>query len=277
MKHAAAPDPSQKKKSKVVVIIFLVIFIGGFCFGAFMLGKTLLTAKHEQDTFDELHGMIDEDAIDGELSGLGHLLRYDQLYALNHDFFGWLKIEDTKIDYPVMYTPTDSEYYLHRDFFKNYSESGMLFVDGDCPAKGNYYLIYGHHMLNGTMFGKLPDYGDYDYYQKHKIINFDTLYERRQYEVCAVFYAKVYDVRDEEGHFCYYNYKDLSSQAVFDEYVANIKQIELYDTGITPQYGDELIALSTCNYHTDDGRFVVVARRIKDEKQPATTAPTTAE
>ena len=249
------------KVKRAVVIIFLVIFIAGFAIGAFMLIKTLLTAKHEKETFDQVASMVEDST---ELNGdTGTLRKYDPLYNANKDFFGWLKIEGTQIDYPVMYKPEDGEYYLHRDFYGNYSESGMLFIDGGCRADGKYYLIYGHHMRNGSMFGELPKYRDRSFYEEHKTIFFDTRYELRDYEVVAAFYSQIYDKADEEGRFCYYNYTDLSTPQTFSEYVAAIKAISVYDTGVTPKYGDELIALSTCNYHTEDGRFVVVARRIK--------------
>lgn len=275
MKHAAPTPPAKKKGGRAVVIILLIIFIGGFCVGGFMLGKTLLTAKHEQDTYDAIHKIVDDAADGDELSEKGTLRKYDPLYDLNKDFFGWLKIEGTKIDYPVMQKPYDNEYYLHHDFYGEYSESGMLFIDGDCPADGNYFLIYGHHMRNGSMFGSLPDYNDRKFYEKHKTIFFDTRYERRDYEICAVFYSEVYDVKDEAGRFCYYNYKDLSSKQEFEEYVANVKERSIYDTGVTPKFGDDLIVLSTCNYHTEDGRFVVVARKSKvEKKEPETTALT---
>ena len=262
MRHAIDTPGKPKKKGKAVVIVILSVFIVGFIIGAVMLTITLLNAFREQETFNELADMVqDTDETDN-----GVLRKYDELYKKNPDFFGWLKIEGTKIDYPVMYTPRDSEYYLHRDFYGNYSFSGMLFIDGDCPADGNYYLIYGHHMNNGTMFGELPKYADKKFYEEHKTVFFDTRYEIRDYEVVAAFYAKAYPKGEEEG-FCYYQYKDLRSESAFNEYVANVKAIAIYDTGITPVYGDELITMSTCNYHTEDGRFVVVARRIKDKNQ----------
>ena len=277
MKHAApapADTPSKKKKGKVVVIIFLVVFIVGFAVGAFMLSKTVITAVKEQNTFDDLQKIVEDVDNGDELSENGTLRKYDPLYEKNKDFFGWLKIEGMNIDYPVMYRPGDSEYYLHHDFYGDYSESGMLFIDGDCPYDSNYYLIYGHHMHNGSMFGSLPDYGDYEFYKKHKTVFFDTRFERRDYEICSVFYSEVYDRKDEAGKFCYYNVKDLRSKEKFDEYVANIKQRSIYDTGVTPTFGDQLITLSTCNYHTEDGRFVVVARQVKQEKKATeTTAP----
>ena len=254
--------PQNKKKGKKVVTILLTVFIIGFLVGAIMLGITLWRAFQEQKTFDDLSGLVgDTDEVDEN----GNLRKYDELYKRNPDFFGWLKIEGTVIDYPVMYTPRDSEYYLHRDFYGKYSDSGMLFIDGECPAKSNYYLIYGHHMNNGSMFGQLPKYADKAFYEDHKIVFFDTRTELRDYEVVAAFYGKVYPVDEEKDHFCYYTYKDLSNKKDFEEYVANVKACQIYETGITPVYGDELIVLSTCNYHTSDGRFVVVARRLKDK------------
>lgn len=261
MKHVKE-TPKTKKKGKAGVIILLVILVAGFCFGAYMLTKTLLNAKHEQETFDNLSQMIGDT---DEKDDSGALRKYNELYNKNPDFFGWLKIEGTKIDYPVMYKPADSEYYLHRDFYGNYSDSGMLFIDGQCPVNGNYYLIYGHHMNNGSMFGELPKYQDKKFYEEHKTVFFDTRYEIRDYEVVAAFYSKAYPEDEEEGHFCYYQYKDLTSEVDFNEYVANVKANQIYETGITPVYGDELITMSTCNYHTEDGRFVVVARRIKNK------------
>ena len=262
MRHVKEELPQKKKKGKVAVTIILSVFIAGFILGAAMLIWTLWKAAQEQKTFDELSDMlVDTDEVDED----GNLRRYSELYLRNPDFFGWLKIEDTKIDYPVMYKPSDSEYYLHRDFDGNYSDSGMLFIDGECPKDGNYYLIYGHHMNNGTMFGELPKYADKKYYEDHKIVFFDTRTELRDYEVVAAFYGKVYPEDEEEGRFCYYKYKDLSNKKDFEEYVANVKANQIYETGITPVYGDELITLSTCNYHTSDGRCVVVARRLKEK------------
>ena len=189
------------------------------------------------------------------------LPQYLPLYERNPDFFGWLSIEGTDIDYPVMYTPVDPEHYLRRAFDGSYSGSGVPFVDGNCPADGSYYLIYGHHMNNGTMFGQLPEYQDEEFCKEHPVICFDTLYEQREYVVMAAFFSRIYG-KNEQGVFRYYEYFDLSDPAVFEEYVRQVSAAALYDTGITAGYGDELLALSTCNYHTADGSFVVVAKRI---------------
>ncbi|OUQ75818.1 class B sortase [Flavonifractor sp. An100] len=185
---------------------------------------------------------------------------YAALHGENPDLFGWVKIEGTKLDYPVMFTPEDPEYYLRRAFDGSYSVAGVPFLDGDCQEDGNHYLVYGHHMKNGTMFGSLPGYANEDYWAEHPAIQFDTLDEEGGYEVLAAFYSEIYPV-DAEGVFRYYEYADLSDPERFTEYVEQAKAAALYDTGIAAQYGDRLLTLSTCSYHTDNGRFVVVARK----------------
>ena len=183
---------------------------------------------------------------------------YDELYNRNHDFFGWMKIDDTVIDYPVMYVPGDNEKYLHTDFDGDYSESGELFMDGYCNPDGLHYLIYGHHMFNGSMFGNLPKYADTDYYNEHKIIHFNTRFETADYEVFAAFYSKIYDANDNTD-FQYYECRTLDDEQSYNYYVSNVKALSEFESGITPQYGEKIITLSTCNYHTEDGRFVVCA------------------
>ena len=189
------------------------------------------------------------------------LPQFAPLYEQNQDLFGWLRIDGTPIDYPVMYKPNDSEYYLHRNFYEEELYSGSLYIDGACPADGKFYLIYGHNMKNQSMFGTLKRYAGKDYWESHKTIQFDTLYEKRSYVVVAAFYSRV-EAAGTDG-FQYYDYRDLSSPSVFEEYVAGAMKASLYETGITVSYGDELITLSTCNNNIRDGRFVVVAKRLR--------------
>ena len=119
--------------------------------------------------------------------------------------------------------------------------------------------LYGHHMKNETMFGTLPKYADKEYWEQHKTICFDTLYEHGEYEVISAFYGKA--IAKGDTGFRYYQYTDLTDPAVFDEYMEQVNAAAIYDTGITAEYGDELITLSTCSYHTENGRFVVVAKK----------------
>ena len=113
------------------------------------------------------------------------------------------------------------------------------------------------------MFGELDAYQSQEYAQAHPLIRFDTLREERVYQVLAVFRSRVY-WQEERGVFRYYQYADLSSRESFEEYVAQVKRAALFDTGVEAAYGDELLTLSTCSYHTQNGRFVLVAVRLRD-------------
>lgn len=187
------------------------------------------------------------------------LPQYAQLYQQNPDMVGWIKIEGTAIDYPVMHTPADPEKYLHVNFEGAYSYPGVPFVDAACTMDSDNLLIYGHNMPNGTMFRSLMQYQQKNFWQNHPTIVFNTLYEEQEYEVLAAFYDRVY--YKTEDVFKFYQFIDPETEEEFDEGIAQFKEKALYDTGVTAEYGDRLITLVTCAYHTDHGRFVVVARR----------------
>ena len=188
------------------------------------------------------------------------LPQYAPLYARNNDLAGWLTIDGTKIDYAVMYTPDNIEKYIHKGFNGKYAAGGSLFLGDGWFAGSNYAIIYGHHMKNGTMFSSLTNYTDASFAASHPVIRFDTLYQEREYEVVCAFYSKVYG-EDEPDAFRYYAYVTLPTQEIFDGYMQQVRAIALYDTGVSVSYGDSLLVLSTCSYHTTDGRFAVLARR----------------
>lgn len=189
------------------------------------------------------------------------LEKYKSLYKTNKNLIGWLKIDDTNIDYPVMQT-VNNEYYLDHNTKQEKDKNGTLFLDKDCSITrtSTNYIIYGHHMKSGKMFGDLDRYKEEDFYKKHKTISFDTIYEEGTYEVMYVFLSKIY--YEEEVVFKYYQFIDANSEQEFDSYMEEMAQMSLYDTGVTAQYGDQLLTLSTCDYEQEDGRFVVVAKRI---------------
>lgn len=262
-RYAPKNAEKPKKKKRILPKILLILFAAVFAVSAFMVGKYLYTAQKEQSTFDELASIVSSNTAATDPPKGKPLPEYQPLWEKNPDYYGWLKIDDTNINYPVMYTPDDPEHYLHRDFYGDYSESGMLFIDGECRPDSNYMLIYGHHMNSGAMFAALPSYGDYSFWQSHSVIRFNSRTERNNYKVFAAFYSKVYEKGD-TSHFKYYEWKDLSKEEDFNEYISNVKAMSAYDTGITPAFGDDIIVLSTCNYHTKDGRFVVAA--VKEKK-----------
>ncbi len=192
------------------------------------------------------------------------LTNMSALYEENPDIVGWIKIEGTVIDYPVMYTKDDGEFYLYRNFYKNKDVNGSIFLDEHCtmdPFSTNL-LLHGHNMNNGSMFGALMKYKSQDFYNSHKRILFDTLYENQVYEIISVFKSKVYNVSD--NVFKYYKFYNAKNKEEFKDFVDNIKRLSLYDTGVTARYGDKFITLSTCENSTPNGRFVVVAKKIKE-------------
>ena len=190
---------------------------------------------------------------------------YQPLVHENSNLAAWLIIEGIDVDYPVLYTPDNPEYYLRRAFDGSYALSGSLFIGANSAPDGSNIIIYGHNMNDGSMFGKLNSYADEDYAKEHQEIIYDLIqpdgsYERLTFEVMAAFYSRIYSV-DEENVFRYYYATDLSAPEEFQSYVEQTMADSLYDLGVTAEYGDRLLTLSTCSYHTEDGRFVVVARQ----------------
>lgn len=188
--------------------------------------------------------------------------QYHSLYQLNKRLAGWLKIEGTVIDYPVMQT-VDNEYYLTHNFEQETDKNGSLFLDMSCDiiSRNTNLIIYGHRMQSGKMFGSLELYKDKNYYEKHKTIEFDTIYEEGTYQIMYVFRSKIFN--EEDITFKYYQFFDAYSEEEFNSYMEEMKNMSFYDTGLTAVYGDQLLTLSTCDYYEDDGRFVVVAKRVK--------------
>lgn len=186
---------------------------------------------------------------------------YATLYAKNKKLAGWLKIDGTKIDYPVMQT-TDNEYYLNHNYNQEKDNNGSLFLDCSCSLypRSTNMIIYGHHMKSGSMFGNLQKYANEKYGKEHSIITFDTIYEHATYQVMYVFYSKVYDT--DELVFKYYQFIDANSEKEFDYYMSEMEAVSLYDTGVTASFGDSLLTLSTCDSSQSGGRFAVVAKRI---------------
>jgi sortase B len=186
---------------------------------------------------------------------------YKNLLNKNQKLIGWVKIDDTNIDYPVMQT-TDNEYYLDHNLNQEYDKNGSIFMDKDCDVikPSTNFILYGHHMKSGQMFGGLDKYQDKSYAEKHPYISFDTIYEHGTYQVMYVFRSKVYS--EEDVNFKYYQFIDALSETEFDSNMQEMAAMSLYDTGVTAQYGDRLLTLSTCDYQEKNGRFVVVAKKI---------------
>ena len=181
------------------------------------------------------------------------------LHERNPDCVAWITIEGTVIDYPVMYRPGQKNYYLHRDFNGKHVSAGALFIAENCdPDSSDNVIIYGHHMNSGKMFAALNKYKKQSFYEEHSRIVYETLNGQDTYEVMFAFTTPVYTGHDFE----YYAFSKANSAEEYDAFISACRARALYDTGVTAQYGDKLLTLSTCEYSQKNGRMVVVARRI---------------
>ena len=276
-------NKEKKKKKNIPFIISAILFVSagiGMCF-------YLLSLKKQEEEFEELRSKItvstDMEGDGSESSaaqGLDYYLidgvvvqkEFKDLYLENSDTIGWVKAEDTTIDYPVVFKKGDEEYYSHKNFNKEYSFNGCIFGGGatDIVTPSENIIIYGHHIVGKRMFGALDFYEDEQYYKNHKYITFDTLRQTGKYEVIAVFRTKI-NTGDKKA-FQYYEYTNMGKKD-FNEYIENIKKLTPYNIPTTAEYGDQLLTLSTCAYHTSNGRFVVVAKRIEGNEVDLSKKP----
>lgn len=214
----------------------------------------------QEDNEQEKAPLLKEEVIEeeGEVS-----IVFEELYNQNIDIVAWISIPDTRVNYPVMHTPEKPEYYLYRNFKKEYSVSGVPFMDAKSSLESptDNVLIHGHNMKNGSMFAQLLAYKDEAFLKEHPSIDLYTFDQKRTYDILSVFPTSAYN---NGSNLDYHNFTEAKDEKAFDHYVAKAKELSLFETGIEAQYGDQLMTLSTCAYHTANGRFVVIAReRLK--------------
>ena len=188
--------------------------------------------------------------------------QYAILYSMYPDVVGWIKVDGTPIDYPVMQDTTGEDYYLNHNFEGKEDNKGAPFVDTDTQIKplDSNIVIYGHNARDGSMFGDLDAYLDQNFYRKHPSISFDTIYETGTYQIVAVVKTHVRN-KDESG-FRYYWFRNYENRGQFQDLLDFISENQLYDTGEHLSYGDSMIMLSTCEYTVENGRLVIIAKRI---------------
>lgn len=264
---------------KLVYTLTIVLLVLVFGVSAFFVGNYILESREQAKKFDALAQLKEEakenatepqvteetgpDATysDADIRDANNMLaEYGELYALNSDVVGWLRIDGTKLDYPVMQTPDNPNYYLYRDFDGKDSARGCIYAREECDINepSDNITMYGHNMRDGSMFAAANAYVHKATWEENPLIFFDTLYEYHTYKIFAVFKTSA---NIGEG-FTYHNMIDAQDKEDFDQFIAKCKDLSFYDTGITPQYGDKIICLSTCEYTLDNGRLVIAAVRI---------------
>lgn len=255
---------ANRSKGGALYTVAVVVCLGVFLFSGGMLAKRFWEDRQAENEFASLQSMIDPEATpQAEETGESNSAKFAALREKNSDFIGWLSIEDTNLDFPVMFAPNNKDFYLRRDFNKEYSVYGVPYLDEKTTlganAQSENLVIYGHNMKTGTIFGCLTGYKQAAYYAEHPYIRFDTVYRDGIYEVFAAFAIDV----AADTSFVYNQYVDLDEErynAYLDEVIARSD----VDSGIRPVYGEQLLTLSTCEYSTENGRYVVVARRVED-------------
>lgn len=264
-------NPKNLSTKKKLYLAGAVICLLLFAVSVFQIISHYANAHKAEEEFAQLADMVEqaedtpEEDTDktGETEEQSPLERYRELFNMNNDMAGWITVDGTQINYPVMYTPDNPDFYLKHNFEKEYSDYGVPYIAEHCDPiePSDNVIIYGHHMKNGSMFTGLMEYESKEFYEKHKTVRFDTLTETAEYEIVTVFKTTVYD----DTGFKYYLFSNAEKPEEFTEYIEQCKSLALYDTGVTAEYGDKLITLSTCEYSRTNGRFVVVAKKIVEE------------
>lgn len=186
---------------------------------------------------------------------------YREMKAQNKNLIGWLRIDGTDINYPVMQSK-DNSYYLTHSFDGKNSTAGALFMDyrSDAVNPTTNTIIYGHNMNNGSMFGSLKNFLSEKYFNQHTKIKFDTIYEHREYELVAVCLAKVKASKD--NTFRYYNFIQAKNENEWNAFTESVGAM-VVNGGMSVKAGDELLTLSTCNNYIEDGRLFLLAKRVE--------------
>ncbi len=289
----------RRKKNSFFFYLLLMILIAIFAFSAWYLADYFINSKQQSGEYDDLAALVQNaqasaatkprepqatvpgnpgdpsDPTDGTIPAeqplppviedildeeSGVLLEYAPLYEMNTDMAGWIRIENTKVNYPVMHTPGRTDYYLRRNFQGQTSEWGALYAREECDLNepSDNVTIYGHNMKDGSMFAALNSYRNRDFWKSHRYIQFDTLTEHHTYEIFAVFVTTA----SEGKGFDYHEFINARDEMDFDTFIAKCLSLSLYGTDIVPEYGDKIICLSTCEYTVENGRLVVAAVRI---------------
>ena len=251
---------------ELIILIFLSeLYIIRYFFDTYKTKKQsgLLNEIEIDEGVSKENSEQTEENINEEIVKTERMLKLEELQKENDEIVAWIEIEGTNINYPVM-QGSDNEFYMNHNYKKQSTSSGSIFLDKDYSWSNvsSNMLMYGHNMKNGTMFRDLLKYKNKSYYDSHPNIKFTTNTYDSTFEIISAFQSKVYNKSDKDV-FRYYFYTNINTEEEFNEYAENVKKASLYDTGKAASYGDMLITLSTCAYHTKNGRFVVVARKAE--------------
>ena len=271
----------KERRTKIIYLIIYFIFIlviaisTTYIFKMILLNKEAIeesqllnninmsSAEKNVDLTEEEGENISinkEKQIKEQKESVERILKLKKLQEINYDIIAWIEIEGTNINYPVL-QGKDNDYYLTHNYKKQKTEKGSIFLDSDYDwtLPSTNLLIYGHNLINGQMFKDLLKYSDEEFYKKHPIIRFTTNNKDTEFEIISVFKSRVY-YKNEKNVFRYYDFINANTEKEYNRFVKNAKEASIYNINKTAKYGDQLITLVTCSYHTENGRFVVIGR-----------------
>ncbi|HEL0010196.1 TPA: class B sortase [Streptococcus equi subsp. zooepidemicus] len=280
----------KSKRKNIFLNLIMVICLFVFLFSAFQISKTLINEKKEADEFNDLktrfeHGIkrnnestkkknkeTNENVENDNSSNTEKVNAHDKnkrrtestnenqetIYEENGDLVGWIQIPDTPIDYPVMSTPRNPNFYLRKNFYKEKSLSGTPFIGEGLSPNAKSFIVYAHNMKNGSMFGTLEEYENEEYRNDHRYVYFTTTDEERVYEVVAAFRVMLDGLS-----FGYYNYCGDWTKEEFNRYFERVFDLSVYDKKEPVSYDNQIMTLSTCSSFIEKERFVVVTKRVR--------------
>lgn len=189
---------------------------------------------------------------------------FDELYAQNPDVVAWLEM-DPEIALPVV--QRDNSFYLDHAFDGSEGVAGTLFLDSRnaiWPQDDNL-VVYGHNMKDGSMFGSFNYYRELSFLRKHPLVTFNTIYEDGQYVPFALFDTSM--TREDPDYFRVLRF-NFGEDAPFDAFLREAREKSLYDIPVDVNAEDQILTLCTCSYSLDDGRFMILCRKLRDGETP---------
>ncbi|GHV48151.1 hypothetical protein FACS189499_06990 [Clostridia bacterium] len=285
----SARDSAGEIARKVGLIVAVLLLIAGVIMiitsggGGVSAEQEEISRQREaallrEETVTELSLEIAEPILAAQKKTPEILPKFRELYAENSDLAGWIRIDGTPIDYPVMQA-ADNDFYLFKNFQKTYSIYGSVFADYHDKftpeSRPNNTVLYGHNINVGTYFAKVTNYnplkhGSMSFYTEHPTVTFDTVYEEGTYKIFAGIYI---NTEEREGDvYPYYQKRRFKNRTEFYSFAANILDRSMFYTDVDLEYGDEILTLSTCYYPLGDNvqtRFAVFARRVRPGEDPS--------
>lgn len=289
------PKADRSRRIKPVRIILILIFTAGLVLSGLSLAQYYGASGSTESGIDELKNELPEatprpspappteSACEPEPESSPEpepepteriyevSTRFKRIYAHNTELVGWITIDGTQIDYPVMQSVEDEEFYLSHNFDKESDAYGLPFLDARCEIapKNQVQIVYGHNIKSGIMFHDLTLYEDEEFWREHQYIVYDTIYDEAVYQIVAAF---VYNAsRSYPGGFQFNRYiqfsaknsfTELSAERNFDDYKEQILELALYETGLDFGIDDQYLIVATCEYSAKNGRFVLLAKQV---------------